>query len=337
MSVFHCQSCGANIPHINEDTVTCPYCGSVKKSTSSLSKIIKQSLPIAILKKIGILLQWFSSKIKNIFTGFSRKQKLIVKISIIVFIIMPGILYVASYFYKIPYVITWIDPSIHKETYRLKDPFENSYVAPVVGETTSNENTETEVEPEIEEEAAVAEEENSVDIPERSVTSAVNKLNVRKSPNIKSKILFQLLINNSVELVKEQTDLVFIDNIKSKWFKVRMNGSEGWVFGGYLYSNNSSVAPFSINTFIGTWIHSSNDAEFTLSKDGILEFKGWNIQSKGKWIYNNINNSFIFRIKNELEAWKTKFPNYNGTIHGVIRNGTATLLGQEFTKKELSN
>lgn len=66
--------------------------------------------------------------------------------------------------------------------------------------------------------------------------TAKSGLNLRKLPNLKSKLITTIPFNEKVEIIDKTKKQTTILNVSSNWYKVKYNSEIGWVFGAYLAS-----------------------------------------------------------------------------------------------------
>ncbi len=89
---------------------------------------------------------------------------------------------------------------------------------------------------------------------ESYVVTVVSKLKVRSGPNLASAVVKVINTNTRLEIIETQDNLETIDNIESRWIKVRISeGESGWIFGGYARNADVGNPPYSVSDFIGTW------------------------------------------------------------------------------------
>lgn len=70
------------------------------------------------------------------------------------------------------------------------------------------------------------------------VVITVDQLRLRESPDIKSNVIKLLKKGELAYVIEESEKKETIKGIESKWFKVKIDGMEGWVFGGFLKKSN---------------------------------------------------------------------------------------------------
>ncbi len=83
---------------------------------------------------------------------------------------------------------------------------------------------------------------------------AINGLNLRKEPNLKSAVVGNLNFGEIVQIDEEGRN-DSIDGVKSNWYKVcKISGNcdEGWCFGGYLLQNPNDYSQFSLGDLLKT-------------------------------------------------------------------------------------
>lgn len=73
-------------------------------------------------------------------------------------------------------------------------------------------------------------------------TTAEDGLRLREGPQQNATILALIPLNSQIEIMEEAPETITIDNIMSRWTKIRWQQREGWVFGGYLSSRPKEVA-----------------------------------------------------------------------------------------------
>jgi hypothetical protein len=110
-------------------------------------------------------------------------------------------------------------------------------------------------------------------------------LRVRKEPGLDSERLFLLNNNEKVIVLEKDTNIYTIDGINGNWFLIKADGIIGWVFSGYLVSeeelitknaeiNNLTskiIIPFSIeelNALPSLWQIKTEDSKYLIEDRG---------------------------------------------------------------------
>ena len=60
-----------------------------------------------------------------------------------------------------------------------------------------------------------------------------DKVNVRSEPSIKGKVLFQLKMNEVVEVKKQSENYETVGEQTDYWYQIEKDGKRGWVFGSF--------------------------------------------------------------------------------------------------------
>ncbi|MCP4180516.1 MAG: SH3 domain-containing protein [bacterium] len=69
----------------------------------------------------------------------------------------------------------------------------------------------------------------------------INNLRIRKTPYLTSETLSQLTSNEKVEILERSSWTEEINQINDYWLKIKSKDFTGWVFGGYINYNKSSI------------------------------------------------------------------------------------------------
>lgn len=161
------------------------------------------------------------------------------------------------------------------------------------------------------------------------IVTVVSKLKARSEPNLTAPTIEVVYENRRLEIIDTQDKFETIDNIESKWIKVKLpDGEEGWIFGGYTMNFEYDKPPYSVKTFIGTWKCQSNCSKnmndssnnecivaFTFNHNRSIQIPAnfcsdvsadittikSTIGNNSKWLYNNYDNSYkIINQKGEI-------------------------------------
>lgn len=63
---------------------------------------------------------------------------------------------------------------------------------------------------------------------------------MRERPDINSEIIFKIPYKEKVEIIEENKDIITIENISSRWTKVKYKNNIGWIFGEFLEDVSST-------------------------------------------------------------------------------------------------
>jgi len=74
-------------------------------------------------------------------------------------------------------------------------------------------------------------------------------LNLRSEQTTQSKVVKTLPFLTKVEIIERDDDLITVDGISSQWYKINVENTTGWVFGGYL-SNKYDIPKVNGKNFV---------------------------------------------------------------------------------------
>jgi len=133
----------------------------------------------------------------------------------------------------------------------------------------------------------------------RMYVNATSGLRVRNLPNIESNRIGLLENHTKVNIIKEEDNIVYINEIEGKWVYIN-NPIEGWVFNAYLIESLDNIY---IEKLIGLWVsikvenYNVTFHEFNSDKSwasGLLESA---VGGRGSW---NINNNKLITVMNQM-------------------------------------
>jgi hypothetical protein len=93
-------------------------------------------------------------------------------------------------------------------------------------------------------------------------------LNIRSAPNVYSEKITTVPNKSAVQIKDIDHNLVTIGDIKDNWYLVNYNGTNGWMFGGFLLEK----LPYEPPIMIGNWVHVYNtDIGYTFKLDNTYD------------------------------------------------------------------
>jgi len=149
-------------------------------------------------------------------------------------------------------------------------------------------------------------------------------LRMRFTPNLEGERIATIPYNTPVIVIDEEDDIITISGKNGKWTKVTYNGTEGWVFGGFLSTSKLSEIITDRNYILnhlstsGGKLHLSGDGIYLnnddyLYLDPLDNTKTGNISSNIKFTHTWPNNTNFPGLK--LTYSNCKKWGYNEWVH----------------------
>jgi hypothetical protein len=155
-------------------------------------------------------------------------------------------------------------------------------------------------------------------------------LNVRSAPGLSGNKIFILPNKKQVKIIATEEEEIVLDGVAGKWTYIDVEQGNGWVFGGYLQTQEESIQNLQ-NNIIGTWyVYETNGKKPDTWWDG--------------WVFNHdvkIPRTIQWDICYEFRPDKTFYNGRQGSGMGYggnwkVTNGKINLYGTMYYEGEES-
>lgn len=131
---------------------------------------------------------------------------------------------------------------------------------------------------------------------EASFSIRGENVNVRAEADPGSKVLFQVSTGDAVEKVGESTFFETIGKLSDFWYKIRMDGKEGWIFGAFTSQKLSEHSRKDEMIFRGAGMGDYYHCSFDWADESSREGHGWKCEryytnAEGNWDFGYGGNS----------------------------------------------